>query len=150
MSCDKYQSLGRHIYLTAQNIRNYAEKILAPYGMTLEQLHLLKNMPMDTGISQRELGALVNKSPANMTRILDRLESKSLILRMNNPMDRRCSRVVLTNAGNDLIQQVTGILASFSQSLTSGIDNGEMQATRAALDKIEANLQNMSQDLKTE
>ena len=150
MSCDKYQSLGRHIYLTAQNIRNYAEKILAPYGMTLEQLHLLKNMPMDTGISQRELGALVNKSPANMTRILDRLESKSLILRMNNPMDRRCSRVVLTNAGNDLIQQVTGILESFSQSLTSGIDNGEMQATRAALDKIEANLQNMSQDLKTE
>lgn len=149
MSCDKNQSLGRHIYLTAQNIKNYAEKILAPYGLTLEQLHLLKNMSRDAGISQRDLGALVNKTPANMTRILDRLESKSLVRREGNPRDRRCSRVFLTGTGYDLVQQATGVLESFSQSLASGIDSDDMQTTRATLDKIGANLQNMPQDLKT-
>lgn len=150
MSCDNTESLGRLIYLAAQDIKNFAEKFLSPYGLTLEQLHLLKNMSIEDGMSQRNLGELVNKNPANITRILDRLESKSLIIRRSSPDDRRTSQVFLSDDGLRLLHRVTGILESFSTKLTTGIGQEEQQVTRATLVKIEQNLRTMSQDLITE
>lgn len=150
MNCDNTESLGRLIYQTAQVIKNFAEKVLSPYGLTLEQFHLLKNMSTKDGMSQRNLGELVNKAPANITRILDRLESKSLIIRRNSPDDRRTCQVLLTEEGLMLVHRVIGILESFSAKLITGIGQEEQQVTRATLDKIEKNLRTMSQDMKTE
>ena len=150
MSCGNSESLGRLIYLTAQDIKNFAEKVLSPYGLTLEQFHLLKNMSRENGLSQRELGELVNKSPANITRILDRLEAKSLINRRNSPDDRRSSQVLLTQEGHALVRQGTSILELFSERITKGIDQEEQRRTKETLRKIEQNLQIMLQDLITE
>ena len=47
------ESLGRLIYHTAQDLRKMAEKILYPYDLTVEQMHLLKNMSVDAGITQK-------------------------------------------------------------------------------------------------
>ena len=63
MKCTDTEPLGRLIYLTAQEIKNFAEKLLKPYDLTLEQFHLLKHMSPDSGMSQRQLGDLVNKTP---------------------------------------------------------------------------------------
>jgi DNA-binding MarR family transcriptional regulator len=150
MSCDKNESMGRQIYMAAQDIKNFAEKILLPYGLTLEQFHLLKNIAGKDGMSQRTLGLLVSKSPANITRILDRLEAKSLVSRRNSPDDRRATQVFLTKKGLAVLQQALGVLESFSAQLTSGIDLVEQEATRATLHKIARNLQIMANDLKTE
>lgn len=150
MSCVNTESLGRLIYLSAQDIKNYAEKILSPYGLTLEQLNLLKNMSREEGMSQRTLGELVNKTPANITRILDRLEAKSLIIRHISPEDRRTFHVFLTEEGLTVLHQAIGILESFSTKLTAGIGQEEQRATRATLDKIARNLRTMSQALETE
>ena len=46
--CDE-ESLGRLIYLTAQDMRNFAEKILSPFDLTIEQFHLLKTLSCDKG-----------------------------------------------------------------------------------------------------
>lgn len=149
MNCNNPESLGRLVYLTAQEIKNFAEKILSPHGLTLEQFHLLKNMSRDDGMSQRILGEAVNKTPANISRILDRLESKSLILRRSSQEDRRTSQVFLTEDGFALVQTVTGILESFSTQLTTGINQTEQQATRKTLDTIMQNLRAMPPALKT-
>lgn len=145
MSCDHNESLGRLIYVTAQDIKNFAEKILKPCGLTLEQFHLLKNMSGDSGMSQRELGELVNKTPANITRILDRLEAKSFVMRCDSPEDRRASVVKLTTEGQSLVREVFGIFESFSSNLTKGITEKEQRVTREVLGKLSQNLHLMSQ-----
>ena len=144
MRCDHNEPLGRLIYDAAQDIKNFAEKILKPCGLTLEQFHLLKNMSREAGMSQRELGDLVNKSPANITRILDRLESKSLVKRLDNPEDRRTTVVLLTTRGEAQVQEVSSIFESFSSDLTGGITNNEQEMTRRVLAKLRSNLQSMS------
>ena len=146
MRCDNTESLGRLIYLTAQEIKNFAEKLLKPYDVTLEQFHLLKNMSPDSGMSQRELGELVNKTPANITRILDRLELKNLIARRNSPADRRASQVFLTNQGQDMVQEVFAIFESFSNQLTQGTSEKKQQKTREVLIRIGHNIKTMSQN----
>ena len=146
MRCDNTESLGRLIYLTAQEIKNFAEKLLKPYDVTLEQFHLLKHMSPDSGMSQRELGELVNKTPANITRILDRLELKNLIARRNSPADRRASQVFLTDQGQDMVQEVFAIFESFSNQLTQGTSEKKQQKTREVLIRIGHNIKTMSQN----
>lgn len=145
MKCNDTDSLGRLIYLTAQEIKNFAEKLLKPYELTLEQFHLLKNMSPDSGMSQRQLGDLVNKTPANITRILDRLEQKNLILRHNQPEDRRVTHVFLTDQGSRLIEEVFAIFESFSSQLTQDTTEEEQEISRNVLNRIGRNIKSMTQ-----
>jgi len=149
MKCDHSKSLGRLIYITAQDIKNYAEKLLKPYDLTLEQFHLLKHMSPDPGMSQRELGELANKTPANITRILDRLELKDLVVRRSSTEDRRASRVVLTDRGQTLVREVFTVFESFSTQLTQGTTEREQQETREVLDKIGQNIKAMSDKIQS-
>jgi len=139
--------LGRHIYITGQEMRNFAERLLKPYDLTLEQFHLLKNMSPDEGLTQREICNLTSKTPGNMSRMLDRMESKDLVARRENPADRRASLVYLTSKGESLVDEVVEEFESFSAKLTEGITEEEQQIVRDALAKIARNTQKMSEEL---
>ena len=144
--CDE-ESLGRYIYITGQEMRNFAERVLKPYGLTLEQFHLLKNMSLVDGLTQRQICNLTSKTPANMSRMLDRMESKYLVARRENPVDRRASLVFLTAKGESLVDEVLEEFESFSAKLTEGITEKEQQIVRDALAKIARNTQKMSEEL---
>ena len=144
MDCHKEDPLCRLIYFTAQEMTNFAEKALKPYDLTLEQLHLLRNMVGDTEMTQRQIGDLANKSPANLTRILDRLAAKNLVARKDNPEDRRSSLVFLTSKGKAILAEVTGILEAFSTNLLHDISGEEQQLIRNAFAKMSLNLQEMT------
>ncbi len=146
-SCDEIP-LGRLIYRTVQDMQNFGEKVLKPYGLTLEQLHILKNLSLDTGKTQRQIGDAVNKTPANLTRILDRLESKSLAVRRRNPEDRRASLVFLTIKGGRVLQEVLGEFESFDKQLFQDITVKEQQEIRKAFGKMSGNLEKMSSRYK--
>lgn len=138
------QPLGRLIYHMAQDLGKFAEKILKPFDLTLEQLHILKTMPSTEGMTQKAIGAAVNKSPANMTRILDRLEGKNLVKRRQDPNDRRATLVFVTEKGKKIIIQVTTIFDSFSTHFLDGVTDQEQQIIREAFNKMSDNLQKMA------
>jgi len=139
----KKDSLGRQIYFTAREIGNVAEKILKPHDLTLEQFQLLKNMSADKGKTQSKLGGLTGKSPANITRLLDRLEAKQLMIRRSDPTDRRVSLVFLTARGDALIREMVGLFETFSERLIRNIDPRDQEITRQTLEKITANVREM-------
>ncbi len=140
-------SLGRLIYFTAQDMTNFAEKILKPYDLTLEQFHLLKNIDTDSGISQRQLGESANKTPANMTRMLDRMAAKSLVVRRSDPDDRRASLVYLTEKGYTLVEEVLDGFNLYSARILLGIDEDQQRITREVLTKMTGNIQAMAEEL---
>jgi DNA-binding MarR family transcriptional regulator len=142
------ESLGRLIYHTAQDLRKMAEKILYPYDLTVEQMHLLKNMSVDTGITQKALGEMVNKTPANLTRILDRLETKSLILRRPDVSDRRVYLVFLTEKGLALVKDVQETFQSFTDRMLRGISDEMQQLIRTCLKIMGENIEQMTLELQ--
>jgi DNA-binding MarR family transcriptional regulator len=143
----KDNSLGRLIYFTAQELSNFAEKVLKPYDLTLEQFHLLKSLPVDSGLTQRQVGEIVNKKPANLTRILDRLESKELMVRRSNPGDRRATLVFLTDKGRMLVEKVHGGFEDFSNQIVRDISRQDQETTREVLKIMNTNLQEMTNAL---
>jgi DNA-binding MarR family transcriptional regulator len=144
-SCNE-QSLGRLIYHTAKDMRTMAEKILYPYDLTVEQMHLLKNLETDVGTSQKTLGAKVGKTAANMTRILERLESKALVERREGVSDKRVSSVFLTAKGVALIIEVHETFQRFSDQMLKGISIEMQETTRLCLTTMAQNLKKIPID----
>nr|MBF0222398.1 MarR family transcriptional regulator [Desulfobulbaceae bacterium] len=140
--CDD-EALGRLIHLTAQDMRNFAEKILSPFDLTIEQLHLLKNLSCTSGMTQRQVGEIAGKTPANMSRILDRLEAKALIQRRSDPKDRRAAQVLLTDTGKEITENVFEVFESFSEDLVRGITENEQEIVKKSLKMIVRNLETM-------
>jgi len=139
--CD--HSMLRLISITGQTIRSKADQWLKKYDLTIEQLQVLKEMTIESGQTQRSLAAATGKSPANITRILDRLEKRGRIVRQSNPDDRRSSLVFLTSDGAAIRNDVEQRLQGLSQKLLSGISMEEEQVTCSVLQKVMANIDDL-------
>lgn len=142
------EPLGRMIYLMALDIRNLAERILSPFDLTIEQLHTLKSLAVSDGMSQRQLGAAIRKNPANLTRILDRLEAKAFTVRQADPQDRRAYLVYLTEEGRGVLDKVEEVFTGFSAEVHRGLTDEMIRSTRNVLKKMAANLEKMSAEMR--
>lgn len=140
MSSCENESIARLMYKTSLNLRNYAEQMLSPYDLTVEQFHILKNASTNLGLSQNQLCEQVGKKPANITRILDRLEKKEWIERRPNPNDRRSSLVFLTKEGERIIGEVFSKFKEYSSWFIKGISAEEELCFRKVLAKIDQNI----------
>ncbi|MGA7277368.1 MAG: MarR family transcriptional regulator [Desulfocapsaceae bacterium] len=141
------KAIGRRIFMASQALRNHIQRILKPFDLTSEQLHILKNIDQQCGTTQRELCGLAGKSPANVTRILDRLEKKQLIVRRVNPDDRRSSLVFLTEPGAELSSVVSHLFQRLSACIEENIETNDMAVVNRVLDQIDANLQKLPEEL---
>ena len=142
------QPLGRMIYFMAQEIKNLAERILAPYDLTLEQFQTLKDLSQTNGMTQRQLCQAINKNPANMTRILDRLAAKSLIIRQQDPADRRAYLIYLTDSGYAKRDEVMEIFDKFAAGVHAGLKGDMKRTARKALEIMAANVGRMAAAMK--
>ncbi|MBW1636263.1 MAG: MarR family transcriptional regulator [Deltaproteobacteria bacterium] len=140
-SCEE-ESIGRQIYICGQAMRKYADQKLKKHDLTVEQLHILKQLSPADGRTQSQLCELVGKSPANMTRILDRLEKKRRIGRRNNPDDRRSTLVLLTGEGEALLAEVELLFGGLTPEVVAGVTPEERRTALKVLKKILHNVSN--------
>lgn len=145
---DEFVPLGRIIYYTAQELFNAGEKALKPYDVTLEQLYLMKCLTETDGIMQKDLGDMISKTPANTTRILDRLELKGFVQRQRCPDDRRAIRIYMTATGNDVYGQGKEFIESLTLTTYQGTTKDELAATRRFCNKVRANIEDLNRKLE--
>jgi DNA-binding MarR family transcriptional regulator len=138
------ESFWRLIGLTGQAMRSYADQQLKSYDLTMEQLQVLKQADVDGGQPQNKLSQLTGKSPANMTRILDRLEKKNNIVRQLNPDDRRSSLIFLTEDGKKLKDEVINLFEGLRSELVEGIAVEKQLVAIEVLRAIRNNIEKMS------
>lgn len=141
-TCD--ESFFRLIALTGQAVRSYADQRLKIFDLTVEQLNVLKQLEYESGQAQHNLSVVTGKSPANMTRILDRLQKKNRIARKQNPEDRRSSLVFLTKEGERLRDEVLSLFEGLRVELVAGIDVKKQKITMEVLSEIRKNIEEMS------
>jgi len=126
------ESFWRLIALTGQAMRSYADQRLKTYDLTVEP--------------QNRLSLFTGKSPANITRILDRLEKKNRIVRQLNPDDRRSSLIFLTKEGKALHDEVINLFDGLRSELVNGIEVEKQQVAAEVLKGIRENIEKMSRE----
>lgn len=98
-------NIGRlYVLLDSYFSQNFQEFGLNPVKFNL--LMLIKHMGKDKGIPQNQLGSKLFVSAANITKLIDGLERKGLVLRIPSKNDRRVNLVKITKEGSTLLDKV--------------------------------------------
>ena len=95
---------------TADALSRAGEVLLKPYGLSATQYNVLRILrgAGDEGLACSEVGErLISRDP-DITRLLDRLESRGLIVRARESQDRRVVKTRITDAGLRLLSELDG------------------------------------------
>src|ERR1700722_10472005 len=79
---------------------------LEQFGLTGAQFAVLKNVADGTADTAADLCRTMHYDTGSMTRMLDRLEEKSVLRRERCTQDRRVVYLRLTDTGNELLPQL--------------------------------------------
>ena len=90
--------------------------------------------------SQKDLGEICLRDKPTISRIIDSLEDKSLVVRVSDQIDHRIKRVVLTKAGKQLFYDVLPIMEKTREEVRAEIPDEEIEIFKNVLSKIIKNL----------
>ena len=123
--------------MTKRFVQNATESGL---DISLDQWIVLGPIWQLESASQKELGEICLKDKTNITRIIDALEEKNLVVRIEDQIDHRIKRVVLTNAGKQLFFDVLPIMEKTREEVRKDIPDQDVDTFKIVLSKILENL----------
>lgn len=124
--------------------RNYAQRQLKAHGfsITIDQWLIIKAILENPGITQNEIGDLVFKDNASVTRIIDLMVKSEYIIRHVHPDDRRKTNLEVTDSGKKVIREVQNIVETNREAALKGVSKDELEMMYSALLKISENCLN--------
>ena len=126
-----------HNSMTERFVRNVMNSGL---NISMDQWMVLGPIWQIQSPSQKELGEICLKDKPNISRIIDSLEKKSLVVRVSDQIDHRIKRVVLTKAGKQLFYDVLPIMEKTREEVRGSIPEQEIEVFKKVLSKIIENL----------
>lgn len=114
----------------------------ARYGLSGPKFNALIHLYMagDRGLIQSELGTKMLVSRANITGLIERLEKEDLVVRRNDPSDKRVFRVCLTNRAFALMHAFLPVHNDFMHKVMSSLDSHEKELLISLLKKLNQGL----------
>ncbi len=109
---------------------------MAGFKITIDQWLVLKNIAENPDITQKDLGKLVFKDKASITRIIQLLVDAGYITRESNQEDKRRLNLTLTNSGTKITSDVEKIALENRSAALKGIDLKLMQEMKSVLQQI--------------
>jgi DNA-binding MarR family transcriptional regulator len=124
-----------------RSYRNYAQRQLKANGftITIDQWLIIKAILENPGITQNEIGDLVFKDNASVTRIIDLLVKSEYIIRNTNPEDRRKTNLEVTETGKETIHKVQTLVEDNRKIALKDVSKEELEIMNSALLKISKN-----------
>ena len=117
--------------------------LLIRHGSTRVQWIALYYIASTEHIGQSELARKMNVRKPTIVRLIDRLEKEGYVRRIHDGEDRRRVQLRCTDAGLALNSAMLPIGDTFSEAITEGIDEHELDTFIAVLEKMVGNAQKM-------
>lgn len=137
---EKDEPLGFLIHEVANALSQGYSTVMAPLGLTRPQVRVLVWVDHSPGITQAELCELIGTSPMALTGLLDRMESKNLVKRQEDPTDRRAKRIYLTDGALALKPEMEKIEAEFRVAAREGLTPEDIATAQRVLASMKANV----------
>ena len=138
------ETLEREIYLLLQHVSgeliHELATLLKPAGITPEQYHVLRIL-REAGAEGTPLSAIAERSPAgdpDVTRMIDRLEQRSLARRTREAVDRRVVTARITSEGRRLLDELEEPVASLHARQLGPLGERGLRELRKLLQKAAA------------
>ena len=139
-------SVGRLLHQVMFAMRRNIEQRMTAHDLTAAQWYPLWKLKFAAGSTAQELARDMDVDAGSMTRLLDRLEAKSLIERVRSATDRRVVDLALTAAGEAVVEHVPHVLAEVNNQYLRGFSHAQWTQLRRLLQRMLANApQSMSE-----
>ena len=102
---ERYEELLVSLRKVIRAIDLHSKQLNKKSGLTGPQLLIMQEMARVKGTTASQIAHNVNLSPATVTNILDRLESREIIRRVRSQEDKRRVSLFLTDKGKELLLQ---------------------------------------------
>jgi DNA-binding MarR family transcriptional regulator len=106
---------------------------LEPFGLTGAQFAVLKNVADGIASTAADLCRTMHYDTGSMTRMLDRLEEKSVLRRERCTEDRRVVYLRITDTGNELLPQLRSAAIHVLSRHLAGFSAAEVDSLKQYL-----------------
>ena len=109
---------------------------LEPFGVTGAQFEVLKSLARSDNETAASLCRSLHYDTGSMTRMLDRLQEKGLVIRERDTSDRRLVFLRLTHTGESLIPKIQPALRRALRRHLAGFSAEEVASLKRYLGRI--------------
>ena len=133
-------SIFKSIGLTSKLLGVYINEKMTEHGMDLtqHQYAILKLLVENEGSSQNDLAILTERDKTSMARLVNNMEAKDLITKVQGKVDRRKRRIYLTDTGKTVLNKAMPIMKKIEAELIKDLSPGEVQTTIQLLNSVQA------------
>lgn len=114
----------------------------AGYEITIDQWLILKSVAENPDITQNDIGKIVFKDNASITRIIQLLVNAGYLVREVYPTDRRRVNLILTESGKKITTDVNEIAIQNRAAALQDVDAKSIEQLKKVLLQIIDNCQN--------
>ncbi len=128
--------------LVACKLKLYTASMLRKYGIALtpEQFLLIDLLWNQGTMTQQKVADLMGKDKNSVTKLVDALEQKGLVLRSKGKTDRRSNDLVLTPKAIEMKNHAKETGISILEDMIEDIGEEELRSFLATLAKLSANM----------
>ena len=140
-------SIGYLVGRTSRAIIKRLTKKFADAGfdVSYEQWSILIHLYRRDGQTQQELSNIAVKDKAAITRLLNVLEKKNIVLRIPDRTDKRSKLVYLTNKAKEFRDDLMDLVEEMLAEAEEAVSSEEMEQCRITLNKIFLNFERLNQ-----
>ncbi|MGD8781150.1 MAG: MarR family transcriptional regulator [Ignavibacteria bacterium] len=117
--------------------RNFTNK---GYDLTHEQFSILRSLFRNDAQSQQQLANNTFRDKVSVTKIIDSLEKRKLVVRKHDSQDRRINKIVLTDDAKEIFPDLDKIDLGTIANATEGIPQNQIKDFKSVLNSIHQNL----------
>ncbi len=139
MKKEQEHRLVNLLFLADKNLKRTIEKRAEGTGVYRSQHRLLMILGRNPDISQTMLAEKLEISPAAVTVSLKKLEKSGYIARQCSEEDNRINRVVITQKGQDVIEQSNNYFREMDLAFFEGFSEEEKDRLENMLERIATN-----------
>ena len=130
-------------FITNKSAKKLADEFnrrLQEHGTTRVQWIALFYIGKVGEISQKELSDYMDIKESSMVRLIDRMEKEELVERRKDSEDRRITKIILTDRGKFLKEELMPIGQEFQNDVVRGISKENLEVFKEVLQRMTDNI----------
>lgn len=106
------------------------------FPLNLDHVSVLRLMAGEPGLTQREIGARLQRDKASVNRTITLFSEKGIVKIITDKLDKRKTSIELTTEGKKLARQAEAVLVKYEEYLASLLSEKEYQTFNQLVNKL--------------
>lgn len=134
------KSLAPKLRLAAKESRSFFEEELGKSGATFAAWTILATLKLEGPMIQRSLARYLSIEGPTLSRHLETMERRGLVVRTRDGADRRAAVVALTDEGRSRFVEIESVALRSQERMLEGLSDADVAQLGELLERIRTNV----------